>query len=145
MIWLPFRYWDRFRERSADPELSYFGVSLEQGPVFFESFGWQLEDRDALVDLECYLRIDGRGEFSDDLEQPGELMLLTEGQVGDDLNPIDRPGSLIEARFAVKYRAGCFDPVTFMAQAWKKAPMLKWFGLRYQGESRILAEKVTAR
>jgi hypothetical protein len=43
------------------------------------------------------------------------------------------------------YRPGAFDPVQFLQQAWKRAPTIRYYVTTYQGEPRILSERVTAR
>lgn len=144
-IWFPIRYWDRYHERADDPELAYCQTSISEGPVFFDSFGWRADGEEPLVELECLVRIDERAPFDADPERTDGLWLFREGEPDGAPNPIRRYGERFEARFMHVYRPGAFDPVTFRQLAWKRAPTLRWFLLTYEGETRILAERITAR
>ncbi len=141
VIWFPQRYWDRHHERADDPELAYFQITWDLAPVFFRGLLWEEERDDELIDVECLVRIDGRGSFADDPETSPHLFRFDRGGVE---NPIGRQGSRIEARFSTVYRPGAFDPQTFRANTWKKAPMVRALLLDYEGEGRVLDEKVTA-
>ena len=145
VIGFPFRYWDRHHERADDPESSYLQVSLEPGPVYFDGFGWQTQGESTLVQVQCLLTIDERAPFDADPEQNPELLLLRKGDIEGAPIPIRRYGQRLEARFEQVYRPGCFDGVTFLAQDWKRAVDIKWFLASYEGETRILEERVTAR
>ncbi len=145
VIRFPFRYWDRHRDRVVDPESSFVQFTLDDGPAYFESFGWEEDLQDAQIDLKCYVRIDGHGKWSDDPDTTDGLYLFDDGQPDGKLNPIQRYGERFEARFVQVFEPGAFDPVEFRAQAWKKAPTLRSYVVHYAGETRILSERVTAR
>jgi hypothetical protein len=144
-IWFPFRYWDRDRARADDPESAFCQVSLADGPVWFDAFGWREDNQETLVDVQCLLRIDERAAFDADPEQTDGLWRLEDGEVAGAPHRLGRHGERFEARFVHVYRPGAFDPLTFRANAWKRAPTVDWFLLTYEGETRVLAERVTAR
>lgn len=146
VIGFPFRYWDRYRGRTDDPELAYFQTTFDQGSAYFTELFWQ-EDNDApmQIDLRCLVRVDGKGAFTDDPQAVPSLYEFEDGTVADQGNRIGRQGERLEARFFATYRSGCFDPTGFLMQAWKKAPMVNGVVLSFEGEPRILEERVTAR
>jgi len=145
VIHFPVRFWDRYRSRAEDPEMSALQVTLQQGPAWFTGFGWEEEDPQELVDLQCLLRIDGYGSFADDPEETAGLYLFAEESIGGELHPLNRSGSRAEASFVTIYRPGCFDADSFLAQDWKRGPIIKGFLLRYEGETRVLKETISAR
>lgn len=145
IIWMPFRYWDRYRPRSDDPESSYAQFTFEPGPAYFVGFGWEEEGQSALVNLQCFARVDGRGSFADDAAQVPGLYQFRNGGDVDRLNQIGLLGSRLEARFVVEYSSGCFDAQTFRAHDWKFAPRVKFFAATYEAEGRVLHERITAR
>ncbi|MFO1051612.1 MAG: hypothetical protein U1F36_05320 [Planctomycetota bacterium] len=145
VILFPFRYWDRQHERAEDPELAPLQISFEPGPVFFDGFGWRTEEENALVKLRCLARVDERAPFDADPAQQPDLLLFEKGEIEGKPNPVQRHGQRFEARFEQVYRPGCFDGTSFLAQDWKRAITIKWFVGSYDGETRILEERVTAR
>lgn len=146
LIGFPFRVWDRYRERTEDPELSYFQATFRQGSAYFTELMWQ-EDNDEpkLVDLQCLVRLDGKGGFADDPLAGPSLRKFEQGTVDDHGNRINRQAETLEARFFVTYKGAAFDPFTFLMQGWKKAPSVTAVVLSLEGEPRILEERVTAR
>ena len=107
--------------------------------------GWREEETDPLVDVHCYVRVDGRGRFSDDPDVTEGLFLFTDGDPNDRTNPIGAAGSRLELRFVTVYRSGAFDPDQFLRQSWKRAPSIEWFIVTYEGDGRILSERITTR
>ena len=85
------------------------------------------------------------GAWSDDPETNPHLFRFTDGDPGDQANPIRRAASRLEARFVTVYRQGAFDPEQFLLQSWKRTPTIQWFLLTFEGEGRILSERITAR
>ena len=64
---------------------------------------------DALLDVECLVRIDGQGSFADDpVEQLG-LFRFEDGSPGERPNRLHWQGSRLEARFSTIYLPGAFD------------------------------------
>lgn len=146
LIGIPFRYWDRYRERTDDPELGYFQTTVRQGSAYYTSLGWEEENEDAkLVDIQCLARVDGSAPFTADPTAIAGLYRFEAGSVDGRGNKIARQGDMLEARFHVLYRPGCFDPVTFLAHSWKYAPLVNAVVVSFEGEPRILEERVTAR
>ncbi len=146
IIGLPFRYWDRYRERTDDPELAYFQTTVRQGSAYYTALGWEEQNEEGkLVDIQCLARIDGAAPFTADPANTAGLYRFEAGSVDGKGNRLARQGDMLEARFHVLYRAGCFDPVTFLAHAWKYAPLVNAVVVSFEGEPRVLEERVTAR
>ncbi|MEY2981924.1 MAG: hypothetical protein RL562_2151 [Planctomycetota bacterium] len=144
-IYFPFRYWDRYFPQADDPESAFCQVSMADGPVWFDRFGWREDQEDATVGVQCLVRIDERAPFTADPETTDGLWLWEEGEVGGFPHRVRRFGERFEARFEHVYRPGAFDPILFRANSWKRAPSIREFVLTYEGETRVLEEKVTAR
>lgn len=145
VVWFPFRYWDRQHERADDPELAHFQFTWNLAPVWFRHLAWfEGQSVDELVDLQCLVRIDGQGSFAGDPDEEPGLFLLTDGDPGELPNPLMRQGSRLEARFFTVYKPGSFDPDS-AAHSWKWAPTLQDYVLEFEGQTRILDERVTAR
>ncbi|HLU38921.1 MAG TPA: hypothetical protein VK081_06020, partial [Planctomycetota bacterium] len=135
VIAFPFRYWDRWRDRTDDPEAAYFQITWKQGSAYFTELGWQEQnDEPKLVDLQCLVRMDGRGSFADDPQTTPSLRWFADGTVDDRGNRIGRQAEMLEARFYVVYKSGAFDPITFLAHAWKRAPTVTGVVLSFEGE-----------
>lgn len=145
VIWFPFRYWDRYHERADDPELAYFQVTWSLAPVYLKSLYWQEEEADALVDVQCLFRVDGLGSFADDPEKRDGLFSFTDGAVNQQPNPLNWQGSRFEARFMTVYKPGAFDPTANLSHSWKKTPKVRAVVVDYEGEGRVLSERITAR
>ena len=116
-------------------ELGPFGVAPARGGVAQE----------ATVGVVCLARIDERAPFSSDPEVTDGLWLWEDGETAGAPHRVRRFGERFEARFEHVYRAGAFDPVLYRANSWKRAPSIRDFVLTYEGETRVLEEKVTAR
>ncbi|MCC6673272.1 MAG: hypothetical protein IT458_19570, partial [Planctomycetes bacterium] len=145
VIAFPFRYWDRHHERADDPEQAYVQLSPRNSPVYYTGITWEEELPDPLVDLHCYVRVDERSRFDQEPGVAPGLYLFRDPLANGRPNPIGWQGSRLEARFVHVYRPGAFDPITFQGQAWKRAPTVKSVRIGYEGGSRILEERVTAR
>jgi hypothetical protein len=145
VIGFPFRHWDRYAERSDDPELGYFQLTTNEAPVLFRTLRWRQETVDARVGVVCLVRGDGWSGF--DAEPgvaPGLWLLSGAGENGAS-HRIDFSGSRLEIRFAVQYRPGVLDLNTFQAHGWKTTARVEDVRLEYDGQGRILGEQVTAR
>lgn len=145
VVWFPFRAWDRYHERADDPELSHFQTTLFEAPVLFTALRWEEELPDALVDVHCTARIDRRGRFWDDPERVAGLFRFEAPQDNERDQVLLYQGSQLELRFQTVYRRGAFDPVTWNSRAWKTAPVLRKIRVEYEGDSRILEQRVTSR
>jgi len=145
LIWMPFRYWDRYVERSDDPEQAYFQLTTREAPVFFRTLYWQQETQDALVEVVCLLRADEHGSFRDDPKATFGLQQWNKPPVADRPYVLGIQATQLELRFAHVYKPGCLDLATYRAHGWKTAPRVKDVRLEYEGEGRVLAERVTTR
>ena len=146
VIWFPTRFWDRYHERSDDPELAYYQASRRETPVFFTGVQWREENPEpSFLKMLATVNIDGAGSWCDDPEKVGGMFAFEKGMVDDKSNKIGWQGSTFEIRFATEYLPGAFDPELFLANGWKQAITIKHLIVNYQGQTRILREKRTGR
>jgi hypothetical protein len=144
LIWMPFRYWDRYVEGSSDPECSFVQVTFNRGAVEWTGFGFDEQNDDELLDLRAAIRFDEVGDWRDVTGL--DVLRFVDGRTETDtLHDFERLAGRAEVRFGVEYRAGAFNPGTFQAHAWKRSPELRGMVLRYEGQTRILEEVVTSR
>ena len=142
---MPFRYWDRHVERNDDPEQSYFQFTTREAPVFFRTLSWREETMDSRVDVVCYVRADGTASWSDDPELTPYLWRLERSPGADEPIVLGAQATQLEVRFATIYGPGCLDLASYRAHGWKTAVRIDEVELEYEGEGRILAERITAR
>jgi hypothetical protein len=145
VIQFPFRYWDRYAERSDDPELGYFQLTHDEGPVHFRSLRWRQEATDPRVDLLCTVRVDGKLGFDEAPLPAAGLWQLRTASGDQAMHRLDHSGSRIEIRFQAAYRAGAVDMATYRAHGWKTTARVEDVRLEYEGQGRIHDERVTAR
>lgn len=145
VIFFPTRFWDRYHERADDPELSHFQVTLMESPVWITSLTWDVEQTDPLVQLHCLVRVDGRSPWNADPKASPGLYLFEHAKVDNLANQIRFQGSRVEARFVTKYGDGAFDGRLYRRNSWKTAPFCKAVGISFEGQTRILEERVSAR
>ena len=145
LIWMPFRYWDRHVEGNDDPEQSYFQFTTREAPVFFRTLSWSEETMDSSVDVVCCVRADGIASWSDDPETTPDFWRLERSPGASEPFILGVHATQLEVRFATVYMSGCVDLVGFQAHAWKTAVRVDEVELEYEGEGRVLAERVTAR
>jgi hypothetical protein len=130
VFYFPWRYPDGYVERCDIPELSSFEVPIAARRALFHSLTWKEEQSDPLASLVASVRVQGRGDFAADVDDPDFFVFERPGTL-EEPNRIDRQGDLLRVRFAVRYRAGAFDPVDFARNSWKRAPRLDLLGLEY--------------
>jgi len=145
VIAMPFRYWDRYVPRNDDPEQSYFQFTAREAPVYFRTLSWEEEVQDGTVDVCCLLRSDERAAWTDEPGKTPWLRRYVRAAVEAQPALLDLQATQLELRFCTEYRTGCLDLQTFTAHAWKTAPRVRHVDLEYEGEGRILFERVTAR
>ena len=145
VIAFPFRHWDRYAERSDDPELGYFQLTSNEAPSLFRSLRWRQETTDPRVGVVCLVRADGLSSWE---AEPGVAPGLWTFRNGDEnaaAHPLNFMGNRLEVRFAVQYRPGVCDLTTFQAHAWKTSVRIEDVRVEYDGQGRIFDEQVTAR
>jgi hypothetical protein len=143
VILFPFRYWDRWTERSDAPELGYFGLCLDQPNAFWRTSFWTAEDPSSgQVRLEVLQRESNSGRPDPPWDgEPGVtdgLTLLTDGMPRNEGNPIGHQADLLEWRVHVRYAVGAFDSLTGLSHGWKQTPRLRIFGAEYLGPDLVL-------
>ena len=146
LVWMPFRFWDRYRDGASAPEASFFQATFDRGPVFWRSFGWNEDFTEELVKVRAVVRFDNRGDYKDKAGETVFVRRFEEGRAaGDALHSLDFAASRMQVRFGVEYGNGAFDPINFLSHAWKRSPELKAVMIDYEGETRILEEEVSTR
>jgi hypothetical protein len=161
VISFPYRYWDRWTDRADDPELAHFTMTVSGPDLWFGGIWWEDEVPDATIDFSALVRIDaispwsgqpklaapGAGAATDGGVTKGDrgLFRFDAGSIEGKQNVIGFQGSTAEVRFFTTYRPGAFDPVTFLANGWKRTPRLKAAALSYHGRSTVLWQRTTAR
>ncbi len=145
VIAFPFRFWDRHRERSDDPELAYFQLTTNEAPQWFESVRWRQETAYARVQVVCLVRTDGRAPWSAEPQQTPGLWRFVGS--GDDGAPhrIAAQAARLEVRFAVAYQPGVIDLASFAAHGWKTSVRVRDVRVDYDGQGCIFDERVTER
>ena len=144
VIGFPFRYWDRYAERSDDPELGYFQLTTNEAPVVFRSLRWREETTDPRVDVVCLVRADGKSTW-DAEPQAGSGLWLLRGGSADSNHRIDHQASRLEVRFLTTYKAGACDLANYRAHGWKTTARVENVRVDYEGQGRVLDEQETAR
>jgi len=146
ILWFPTRFWDRYHERSEDPEVAYYQVTRRETPVFFTGIRWKEENpASSFLKLHAVVNIDKAGSFAADPDKVRGMFEFHKGTVDDKSNKLNWQGSLIEVRFATEYKPGAFDPESYMSNGWKRAITVKDLIINYQGRSQILEEYPTSR
>jgi hypothetical protein len=145
VIQFPFRFWDRWVERSDDPELAYFQLTINEAPVFFRTLRWREETADARVEVVCSVRADGKLPWEDEPLPAAGLWQLRRGTEGGEAHRLAHHASRLEVRFATAYRPGCLDLTTFRAHGWKMTARIEEVRVQYEGQGRVFDEQVTAR
>jgi hypothetical protein len=144
VITFPFRYWDRYFERSDDPELAYFQLTVTETPVFYRTLRWREETQDARVGVVCLVRTDSKAPW-DDLPAGGGLWQFKGSSASSPPHRIAAQASRLEIRFATEYRPGVLDLVAFRQHGWKTTVRVEDVRLEYEGQGRVFDEQVTAR
>jgi hypothetical protein len=145
VIHWPIRYWDRHAESSDDPELAYFQLTTHEAPSFYRGLRWREETRDSTVDVECTVRTDPRVSWTAE-PSPGSGLTRFRRSTGDDRwSRLAAQASRLELRFATVYEPGAIDLQSYAAHAWKTTVRIDDVRVDYEGQLRILDEKVTAR
>lgn len=145
LIGFPFRYWDRFVEQSDDPELAYAQLTTNSAPAFFRTLRWREETLDPRVDVVCLVRADGREPWTSDPATTPDLWRFEQAAGGDVAHRIATQASRLEVRFQTVYKPGVLDLETFRAHGWKTTARVEDVRIDYEGQRRIVDERVTAR
>ena len=144
VIMFPFRYWDRYFERTDDPELAYFQLTATETPVFYRTLRWREETQDPRVSVVCLCRTDSLVPW-DGVPGAGGLWQFTGSTASSPPHRIAAQASRLEMRFATVYKPGVLDLVAFRAHGWKTTARVEDVRLEYEGQGRVFDERVTAR
>ncbi|MBX3464478.1 MAG: hypothetical protein KF830_15015 [Planctomycetes bacterium] len=145
LIGFPFRHWDRYHERSDDPELAYAQLTTTSAPAFFRTLSWREETRDPRVDVVCLVRADGRADWTADAAATPGLWRFEQAAASAEPHRLAVQASRLEVRFQAVYRPGALDLATFRQHGWKTTARVEQVRLDYEGQRRIVDERVTVR
>jgi len=142
VILFPFRYWDRQVDEFDGPELSYFGLCLDQPNAFWRSVFWQAEEVDGGEIYVLQRTVDPGHDRPPPWDgDPDETPGLTRYEIGmpaGDVNPIGEQADMLEWRVFVRFPPNAFDAVTGLSHGWKRVPRLRVFGVEFLGPSQVL-------
>ncbi len=131
VLQMPIRYWDRYRELSDDPELSFFQASATIPSAFFTQITWDEVILKPFLDVRMLVRVDGRAKWDDEpLGAKNGLFLFEDPITQDRVNRIDMQGDSIEIRLYFMYEQGAFNN-QFSSDSWKETPWLQQLQLHY--------------
>ncbi len=140
VILFPFRYWDRWSERSDAPELSYLTLSVDQPDAFYkDAFFKVASPAFPGPELGVLQRTDPAEPWDADAEASPMLEYLWQGKLDGEGNAIGVQTDRIEWRVFVRHQPGSFDPELGLAHGWKTTPRLELLGAEYMGPGRTLS------
>lgn len=145
LISFPFRFWDRYAENSDDPELAYFQFTTNEAPVFFSTLRWRQETQDARVRVVCLARTDSREPWESELGTVPGLWQFVGSSDDNTPHRLARQASRLEVRFATRYEPGCLDLASFTAHGWKTTARVEDVRVQYEGQTRVIDERVSSR
>ncbi|MEO6711248.1 MAG: hypothetical protein ABIP42_16830, partial [Planctomycetota bacterium] len=139
VILFNFRYWDRWADRADAPELSYFGLSIDQPNAFWRGVFFKAEEP-AGTKLEVLQRSNPLTPWDAEPEAGlgQDLSLLQEGLKDGASRPIGVQRDGLEWRIYVRYAPNAFDAAQGLSHGWKRTPRLTLFGIEYLGPSLTL-------
>ena len=137
VILFPFRYWDRWCEKADAPEISYFGLTLDQPAAFCSSCFFMKTDTTA-AQVGVLQRTDPNAPWDADPETDKRLKVYWKGDVEGLPIQIGAQSDRVEWRVFVKYAPNAFDAKTGMSSGWRETPRLTRFGAFYSGPSMVL-------
>ena len=93
----------------------------------------------------CLVRTDSKAPWTGDPAATPGLWRFTRESGDDRTSTIGSQASRLEIRFGTVYKPGVFDFVTGKVHAWKTTAKVDQVRVQYEGQGRILDERVTAR
>jgi hypothetical protein len=136
---MPFRHWDRFAELQDNPELGWYGISVNEPGAYLESFAYEEFRPNANVKLRAFMRTEPDQRWSD---APGRgLLRFEEGVPADRPHRIDRRVSFVEVRFMAQFESGSFDPIGLTQHEWKSSPELRSVEFKFSNRTRVLVRE----
>ncbi|MCG3134064.1 MAG: hypothetical protein HMLKMBBP_01350 [Planctomycetes bacterium] len=150
-IAMPFRHWDRYSERSDDPENSYSQFSWSKRGAIWKRVSWDEEPR-SLIEVVTLLRFQGGPAWdSDDVIRLGEqdmpkddrrkhLYLLAKPE---DLNLMNVESDRLEARVMVRFAKDAYNRFTSekAPDAWKQTPAVRKISVEYVAPATVLSQE----
>jgi hypothetical protein len=139
VILFPVRYPDRWEKRADAPELSYFGLSIDQPAAYFGSVFFSKIDTSA-ARIGVLQRTDPTAPWDVDTDGDADprVKLLWQGEKDGAPVTIGKQSDRIDWRVFVQYQPGAFDAKTGLSHGWKETPRLKLFSAFYHAPSLVL-------
>lgn len=142
VFWLPHRYPDWYAPDADFPELGAMEVSVPARRGYFHSLLWQEEGRgDPRVRMHARARVLGKGTFAGDAADDPDLFSFDEPTDQGGAHRLGRQGDLLSIRFLVEYMPGAFDPLDFLSNSWKYAPLLSTVGVEFAADHVVEAHE----
>ena len=109
----PFRFWDRFEDRSDHPEMAIFETGALIPGGFVTGVTWREEmPPSARSDVKVLLRLDGAADWSEEpLGADNGLYEFDDPLPGGVMNPVGRSADSFALRVGFEYEADAFDGV----------------------------------
>lgn len=137
VIRFPTRYPDRWTERADAPEMSWFGLSVDQPAAMWNGFWFSKVDTES-ARVGVLVRTRSEVPWDADPEDEKRLRLVWQGETQEGQVPIGLQSDRVEFRVFVDYQSGAFDARTGLAHGWKATPRLRMFGAFYHAPSVVL-------
>jgi hypothetical protein len=137
VIVFPTRYLDRWSDRADAPELSYFGLEIDQPAAFWGSCFFSKIDTDS-ARIGVLQRTKESAAWDADTDTDPNVKVFWQGEKENGQLPIQKQSDKIEWRVFVQYMAGAFTEKTGLGQGWKQTPRLKLFTAFYHAPSQVL-------
>lgn len=138
VILFPTRYPDLWADRADAPELSYFGLSLDQPSAWFSAcYFSKVDTQSARIGVLQRTRSDA--PWDADPETDSRLAVFWQGEKEGGQLKIGKQADRLEWRIFVDYMPGAFDLKTGLPHGWKESPRLKLFSVFYRAPSLVLS------
>jgi hypothetical protein len=151
---LPLRYRDRYLSVPAVsqggfvhpgpaavadlPEAACFPLSLPAPDAFFHRISWMEERQGVGAWIELRARVGvGGGWRPLPLAEAGQFCFSRDNE-GRDSFILNQRGDRLDLRIYTRYGLYAFDPLDFVSNAWKYAPLIKAVGVDFVQPSRIV-------
>lgn len=137
VILFPFRYWDRWAPKADAPELSYFGLSLDQPAGLLSSCFFFKTDGQA-SQIGVLQRTDPDAPWDADPETDPRVTLHWQGDKEGQPIVSNKQSDHVDWRIFVQYAPNAFDLTTGLSHGWKESPRLQRFGAFHYAPNVVL-------
>ncbi len=150
VISMPFRYYDRYAERSDDPENSYVQFSWTKRGAIWKRVSWDQQPRKN-VEVLALVRFAGGPEWDADkivrFGQEGapttdRHKYLYEIRTPEELNLLNVESDRVEVRMLVRFAQGAYDHTQQIApDEWKQTPEIRKLTVEFVAPTSVLNQE----